>query len=151
MRKGTTYSMTKFIFFDNWINKDLKRVKGLLTCRNFIRPRQKPCTKQACYWLAEVKQTLLANNRVCLLSTNQYQVQGFYVSKGLIAHASWHAKIFNYNSQPNLAENFPKFVKKIPGHQRSRLGKSLHWLCPRGMGRLSAHFIKTQLRLSKYP
>ena len=26
----------------------------------------KPCTKQTCYWLAEGKQTLLCNDRVCL-------------------------------------------------------------------------------------
>ena len=25
------------------------------TCRDFIHPRWKPCTKQACYWLSESK------------------------------------------------------------------------------------------------
>ena len=38
-----------------------------------IRPfdMQKPCTKLACYWLAESKQTLLLASRVCLPSANQ--------------------------------------------------------------------------------
>ena len=48
---------------------------------------QKPCTKQACYWLAESKQTLLLASRVCLPSANQQQaclVQSVYMSKGLV-------------------------------------------------------------------
>ena len=40
-----------------------KETNVLSTYRNCIRPKKKHCTKQAWYWLAEGKQTLLVNNK----------------------------------------------------------------------------------------
>ena len=42
---------------------------------------QKPCTKQAWYWLAKGKQTLLTNNRVCLLVANQQHVPMNHIAR----------------------------------------------------------------------
>ena len=42
---------------------------------------QKPCTKQAWYWLAEGKQTLLANNKPAWYKISTLNEQSFYMSK----------------------------------------------------------------------
>ena len=94
-----------------------QNLQGLYTCRNFIHLKQKPCSKQACYWLAGLVYLPPTNNRLT-----------WYRFLPWMNKVSTCQKALHNSSAHGLNQLYPAFQSAFPFITARRLESRTSWL-----------------------